>query len=386
MPVSEAEFQREFCVEHLDEAEYLLQQRPMLAAHSFARPEHVLTHDLRLLAHLQGLLLRSDVAWAVVLDTLQRRPVASLLQMGAWLALCRNDAAGLRSVCAIDGAVQGSRLQPAELVRWLPEEARAWLLAQPVGDGGPEMVALQAHARVERHEVSDWLAALPLDALLGGSKGPWLDAELAHALVMCDELPSQAQVLRLQSFDSLQWACLVALMRHGFATPGAHEQAWSIPSTHALAGPLLTALANTLPPEICVPRIERLFASLRRKEALWCCAAAGSPALLPELARQSRGKQSELARLCLFALLGVPEHLEDEADPQVDSEMEARVAAFADKADPPLRLLDGRPRTDEVLTDTLTRGFQFQRELAWLLSPPHMRRRSSDPLRPAFPH
>lgn len=386
MPLCEAEFQREFCVEHLDEAEYLLQQRPMLVTHSFARPEHVLAQDLRLLAHLQGLLLRPEVAWAVLLETLPRRPVASLLQMGAWLALCRHDATGIRSVCALDDGHQLSRLQPAELVRWLPEETHVWLLAQPFGAAGPEMLALQAHARVERREVSDWLAALPLDALLGSAHGPWLDAQFAHALILSDELPSQDLMLRLQAFESLQWACLLALMRHGFATPAAQERAWSIPSTHALAKPVLTAVASALPPGISAPPIAHLFASLRRKEALWCCVAAGSPALLPELVRHLRGMDAELARLCLFALLGVPEHLEDESDPQFDSHMEAQVAAFADEADPRLRLLDGKARTDAVVADALARGFQFQRALAWRLSPRLARCSTSDPLRPAFPH
>lgn len=384
MPVSEVEFQRSFCAEHLDEAEYLLQQRASLVERSFADRPHLQANDLRLLAHMQGLLLRADEAWAMLREALRRRPCGSLLQLGAWLALSRQDPSGVEDACAIVGAPLASRLAPAELVRWLPNEAHDWLLAQPVDAGQPEMIALQAQARAGQNAFLDWLTALPLESLLSGPHGEWLEVQLAQALIVSDQLPSRDRVRGLQAIECLSWACLVALMRHGCATPAAHERAWTIPPSHALAEPVLVAAASASRPEISLPRITNLFAGLRRREALWCSAASGAAGVLPHLLRHLRGPEAELARLGLFALLGVPEHLADESDPQVDSTIEDRAKALA--ADPGLepRLLDGKARTDDVIVDAMKQGFQFQRILAWRVAPPAVRLRAYDPWRPTF--
>jgi hypothetical protein len=338
---------------------------------------------------LQGLLLRPDLAWEVLFKALERRPMASLRQLGAWLAVCRSDAGGLARICGGEGESAIARLQPAEILRWLPPPAREWLLSQAAqrAVAAPFLIALQAHAMAECGGVSAWLASLPLDACLSSPHGEWLDLQLARALVRSGELPSPEQVQLFQGFAALRMATLASLIRHQVATPAARERAWAASSTDPMGIELLTAVASTEPRDACLSHIQNQFARLRRADGLWCSAAAGWVALVPAIVGHARrDKDSELARLCLFALMGMQEELRDEPDPHPDNTMFAQAMTFARSADADLRLLDGRPRSDAVIRLVTRRGFQFQRRLAWRISPPPLRTQLTDPLRPAFPH
>lgn len=185
--------------EHLDELRFLLHLRAHRLPLARGDVHEWLAFDRRLMAHVDGLLLRATTAWARVEPMVRGRPRTQNLQLSGVLALNLDDEAAIDRWFALAATSPATVRAAEELTHWLLPERVAPLMSLLVDDGLsgelPLAVALELAQRMPS-SAQDWAVlaertlALPSPSpvlaravsrvAVGEAAGAWEELAQAH--------------------------------------------------------------------------------------------------------------------------------------------------------------------------------------------------------------
>jgi len=120
MIVAGGEWRRDLLEEHLDELESLLRRRPLLLLSDEQGVNTLLRHDERIAAHLDGLFLAGDNAYATLLDATESEE-PTLIQAAVIAILCQGQGPALTALVELFPEAEGPLLEGlAEGLAWAP--------------------------------------------------------------------------------------------------------------------------------------------------------------------------------------------------------------------------------------------------------------------------
>ena len=145
--------------EHIDELRFLLHLRAHRLPFARGDVHEWLAFDRRLMAHVDGLLLRAATAWARLEPMVRARPRTQNLQLSGVLALNRDDEAIIDRWFALAATSKATVRAAEELTHWVLPQRVAPLMGLLVDDGLsgelPVAVALELAQRMPSSP-EDW--------------------------------------------------------------------------------------------------------------------------------------------------------------------------------------------------------------------------------------
>ncbi|PCE33264.1 HEAT repeat domain-containing protein [Burkholderia ubonensis] len=364
--LSDADFDRGFCEEHLDELQYLVRMRERSMRVSDLVLAEFVRLDKRILGHLRGLTLRPGIAWRCLTERIERDGLSDELLFAAGvMALAGSDAERQVVFFSWFGASGSPRRLIRNVGRWVPY-CRASGAAPDVEPADRALACVLRLSMIQTADEADALVASipthsPNDVLIAvantiGEYG------LERFKADMDDLADHAD-------PEVKRAALGALLR---LTPAAATEriwglGWEDIQDHQVLFRAAVALHRAVVPEW----VKRLEMGGKGSEALLFAAFSGVPSMSGYLReKMADASLSPVATLCHMAVAGQ----RTEGGTRV-SVRDAR----ADATDPPgfpsgkgtrahEHVLDGGQLTPERALLILRDGFQLQRVIAsyWL--------------------
>lgn len=351
-------FDREFCLEHADEAEFMLQQRRQAVSFSTLRPAELLRQDLRLVAHFQGLWLRPEAAWEVITGQLQTRQTAELTALAGIVALTIGKKTRIEWFLAQWERFALAGEAAREIVRWVPGAARQAFLDQENDWPFPVAAGLLAECALSERMLEPWLL----------KQGQALASEpMATAIAPAVEMlrPSRDFTRQLRQWveeqaGALSHAALSALL----CTPDPQARwvtlGWELADSCTTRWLHARAALRTSPAELSA-RIKALRTRELVAEALECAAVASHPAqmafIIEECQRRTHWRHH--AHMAFSAVTGIEAQVDAPENQALFQHWTTRSGAEGSG-----RLLNGAPLSRENLANVIGGGFQYQRSLA----------------------
>jgi uncharacterized protein (TIGR02270 family) len=413
MALSVLEFEQQFCEEHITEAAFLYGLRCKAVRFSELRLFDLLRFDRRLFGHLRGLVVRGDVAWALLNQQLEAEEFpANLLFIAGFLVLASGKPEWYNAYFSIP-ALQNHKSVIEDAAAWLNRDERQRLLNDAdlrKQDIGWRTLLACADASPVLPEL---LAALPKQ-----SSTMLLRAALRS--IGCNRLEQFRQAVSAnQDHDdhAVKNDAVCAALKLGDANARRHvwEGEWS--QAEPFSELFACAMLHT-PKSEQLAALRRLEQEERPREATICVGYAGNADLLPILVKMMQGGNCAPYAGAMFRAItgieiseekaeskpGTSRQTEDAPNPDdMESSMlnkpdASKAAAVVDRVlesqENTAPLLNGQTVTPAVLAQVLRSGWQFQRSIAvmramqmgcssWQIrcaDPAYLQRRSLDAL------
>jgi hypothetical protein len=267
--------------EHIDELRFLLHLRAHRLPFARGDVHEWLAFDRRLMAHVDGLLLRAATAWARLEPMVRTRPRTQNLQLSGVLALNLDDEAIIDRWFALAATSPAGVRAAEELTHWLLPERVAPLMSLLVDDGLsgelPLAVALELAQRMPSSP-QDW-AVLAERTLALASPSPVL-ARAVSRVAAGEAAAAWAEMAQAHPHVHLRWAAACAGCAVGDDLPTLREAAWLGPE--ATMRTALRLPADALPAQLreLVDAGERLASACAvtaRGQARWAELVAPAP-------------------------------------------------------------------------------------------------------------